>query len=147
MELKLIKAVDGDYAFAKETHHRAYRDLVLRQFGKWDDDAQDGFFDGIWENFPHTIILAEEEPVGYCCISEEGSVLWIRELVICPEQQGKGIGTSILNKFIESGRNNRRSVQLNVMRSNSVAMRLYEKLGFRVYGENGTHYFLRYDNQ
>jgi len=146
VDLNLKSASEEDYSYAKKIHHRSYRNMVVRQFGEWDDDVQDSFFDRTWERLPHTIILAENEPVGYCCIQEEGSVLWIRELVICPEQQGHGIGTSLLEKFIQRGKNNRISVQLNVMRSNEGAKRLYEKLGFRIYGENETHFFLKYKN-
>lgn len=32
-------ATDADTDFARDVHHAAYRDVVIRQFGTWDDPA------------------------------------------------------------------------------------------------------------
>ena len=38
------RAEATDAEFARSVHHRAYRDVVIRQYGMWDEKAQDDFF-------------------------------------------------------------------------------------------------------
>ncbi len=42
MEITLRLAGEDDKDFCRRTHHLAYRDVVMRQFGGWDDGQQDG---------------------------------------------------------------------------------------------------------
>ena len=37
-------ATSEDFELARSIHHRAYRDVVLRQFGAWNEEEQDQFF-------------------------------------------------------------------------------------------------------
>ena len=143
MDIKLISATQKDYDFARMAHHQSYKDMVIRQFGSWDDKLQDDFFDKTWHRYPHAIIEVNNERCGYCSIQNEEKILWVRELVICLDYQNKGIGSSLLKKFIQRGKLEEIHVQLNVMKANSGAKRLYEKLGFQIYGENDTHYLMR----
>lgn len=44
MKLEMRAAQEGDREFARLAHHAAYRDVVERQFGPWDEASQDDFF-------------------------------------------------------------------------------------------------------
>ena len=146
MDIKLVDATPNDYEFSREAHHQSYRDMVVRQFGVWDESVQDDFFDKTWHRLPHSIIIVNNDTSGYCCIQSEEKILWVRELVICPGKQNNGIGTTLINKFVQQGQREGIHVQLNVMKTNVGAKRLYEKLGFRIYGDNATHFFMRYED-
>jgi ribosomal protein S18 acetylase RimI-like enzyme len=62
----------------------------------------------------------------------------ICNLVIAPEFQGRGIGSSILDRIIRRARARKCSVKLSVLFENR-AIGLYMKKGFVVIGKEGTH--------
>lgn len=59
-------ATNDDREFARNAHHKAYHDVVVKQFGSWDEKLQDGFFDRAWKPETHEIIYFEGSPAGYC---------------------------------------------------------------------------------
>jgi ribosomal protein S18 acetylase RimI-like enzyme len=141
--VQLRPATAADYEYARLVCHGAYRDMVIRQFGKWEDPLQDRFFDKSWNDAPYDIILFEGEPCGYCRIDEHPGTLQLVEFAIDVSMQGRGIGSLVLALFKEMAVQKGKSAQLNVMRTNDRAKALYERLGFRVYGETAMHYLLR----
>lgn len=48
MILERRPATSSDTEFARTTHHAAYRDVVSRQFGAWDEALQDRLFEEKW---------------------------------------------------------------------------------------------------
>src|SRR5215813_8792168 len=90
------QATDTDREFARAVHHRAYRDVVERQYGRWDETLQDSFFDVAWSAATHEIVLYDTTPCGYCCVEIRTREILVRELVIDPDYQSRGIGTLIL---------------------------------------------------
>lgn len=136
MSLQLRPASSSDYDYAKGIHHTAYKEMVLEQFGKWEEPVQDRYFEKSWNSAPYDIIMFEGKPCGYCCIEENDAALQLKEFAVDISKQGKGIGTLFLKNLKVIGENKRKRVQLNVMKTNTKAKDLYEKLGFTVYGEN-----------
>ena len=94
MPLTTHPADEADAAFAREAHHGAYRDVVTRQFGAWDEQVQDGFFDRSWDDHDHEIILRDDVPCGYTSVECGDDHIHVREFVIHPAFQGQGIGTA-----------------------------------------------------
>src|ERR1700730_14728044 len=104
-ETTSVRAATGaDRPFARHTHHVAFRDLVERRFGKWDEQQQDGFFEFSWSKLPHEIVLSNGEPCGYVCVEDRPADVYLHELVVHPDWQGRGIGTAVLNAVIEYAR-------------------------------------------
>ena len=71
----------------------------------------------------------------------EGS-LFIDNMHVIPEAQGKGIGTWLLEQVIRDAREKKLAVTLTVLKTNP-ARRLYERLGFQVYGEKNRRLQMR----
>jgi ribosomal protein S18 acetylase RimI-like enzyme len=134
--LQLIPAKDSDYEYVRNVHHTSYKDMVIKQFGKWEEHVQDRFFHNSWNTLSFEIINFEGEACGFCSIEENKSTLQLREFAIDISKQGLGIGSKLLTKLKEMGVEKRKKVQLNVMKTNKDGRKLYEKLGFSVYGEN-----------
>lgn len=143
MEITLKPAIQADYEYARRIHHSAYREMVEKQFGRWDESVQDGFFLRTWERQAFSIVWANGTPSGFCSIGESEKAIELLEFAIDPEVQGNGIGKTVLGELIERGRKERKSVYLNVMKTNTRAKLLYESLGFLVYGENDFQFLLR----
>lgn len=138
MKISRRPALDADTDFARSVHHQAYRDVVVRQFGVWDEKAQDEFFKGDWDSAAFEIILCDEVPCGYMCIEDREGDIHVRELVVLPQFQGQGVGSHILREVFERARTRRVPVRLETQQANR-AVNLYRRLGFRELGRSDTH--------
>jgi len=104
------------------------------------------FFMDLYERFPETFIVAEEdgELVGYImCRIETGlpdfGLLGIAKrghvisIAVLPEHQRKGIGTALVKEAMAGMRVHRaKECYLEVRINNTSGVKLYEKLGFEV---------------
>jgi ribosomal protein S18 acetylase RimI-like enzyme len=144
MQPTTLPAAESDIAFARETHHLAYRDVVVRQFGQWDERAQDRFFENGWDSAEHAILLADGEPCGYAAIEERVDDTHVRELVIHPDHQEEGIGTSFLRQVQERARTLGVPVRLGTHLENRAQV-LYKRLGFREFDRTETHILMEWE--
>ena len=132
------QSVEEDKAFARETHHLVYRGVIERQFGQWDEARQDEFFEDDWNATSHEILECGGEPCGFLSIENHEKAVYIHQLVIHPDYQGHGMGTAILRNAIEVGVSRGVPVKLETLHKNK-ALKLYERLGFRIYKRTVTH--------
>ena len=146
MRIEIRQARDSDEEFARRTHHAAYREVVERQFGPWDETQQDLFFEAAWEPDKHDIIVADGQDCGYCVVERRVDDIHVRELVVQPRQQGRGIGTSVLRGLQGEAAQRLVPVRLGTFRENH-ALRLYARLGFREIGHTDTHVLMEWRPQ
>jgi ribosomal protein S18 acetylase RimI-like enzyme len=126
-----------DEAFMRATHHAGFRDVVERQFGPWDEAQQDRFFDGFLRDHRADIVELDGVPCGYLALTELDDLVFVNEIVVHPDFQGRGIGRTLLESVIAKGK----SVRLGVLFENR-ARALYEQLGFTIVGQNATHHLM-----
>jgi ribosomal protein S18 acetylase RimI-like enzyme len=136
--IALRPATAADTDFAREVHHQSYREVVERQFGPWDPVFQDRRFAEDWASATYSIILCDGEPCGYLCLEERADHLHVREIVIAPAFQGRGIGTALLRQVLRRAGERRLPVRLGTLRANRAAA-LYRRLGIREIGRTPTH--------
>jgi ribosomal protein S18 acetylase RimI-like enzyme len=141
LQVLLVVATEKDTEFARQSHHLAYRDVVERQFGSWDDALQNTFFARDWNGRRFELIVCDGEPCGYAGIDELPTHFQVRELVVRPEFQGRRIGTWILNEVARRGAAKKVPVRLGVLQQNR-ALKLYRKLGFSEISRDATHVFM-----
>ena len=132
----------GDLDFARNAHHSAYRDVVVRQWGRWDEDLQDRFFDRDWGDARFDVILVGETVCGYTSIEDRADAVHVRELVLLPEYQGRGIGSALLRSVIARAKTERKLVRQRSCIENHRARSLYERHGFREIDREETHILL-----
>lgn len=133
--LLIRSATADDEEFARTTHHAAFRDVVVRQFGPWDEARQDGFFAAKWALGGTDIVELDGERCGFLLVDERDDVVLLSEIVLHPSFHGRGIGTELLRGIFERGK----PVRLQVLYENHRARALYERLGFVAIGDSGTH--------
>lgn len=138
VEVKRRPAEVSDRVVARAIHHRAFRAVVERQFGRWDDAQQDGFFDAEWRRHPHELVLVDGQVVGYVAVEHLADQVVVHNLVLDPAAQGRGIGTSLLGEVVEDALETRRPVRLQVLHANP-AVTLYRRLGFIEIARTPTH--------
>lgn len=138
VKLSRRPATDGERELVRSIHHRAYREVIERQYGVWDVAAQDRYFDASWRGAGHEIILSDEKPCGYCWVDERSDEILVRELVIDPEYQDRAIGTRILQDIFARSNALVVPVRLRTQILNRAAD-LYRRLGFRETERTETH--------
>lgn len=143
MQITKRPATEADKEFSRLAHHRAYQAVVIQQFGSWSGKMQDEFFNNDWSGANYEIILCDEKPCGYLCLENREADIHIRELVIVPAYQGRGVGTHILQSAIEQAKTRQVPVRLGTFHSNK-AVELYRKLGFREFGKTETHILMEW---
>ncbi len=74
-------------------------------------------------------ILCDGETAGWIRVCDEGEKRELDDFFILPRFQNRGIGTAALKKFLCESE---KPVFLYVFTRNTAAVRLYERLGFRV---------------
>lgn len=79
--------------------------------------------------------------VGYAMLMFVLDEMHLLNLCICPQAQGRGLGTRLLRTLERIGRATKAEVCfLEVRRSNAAAIRLYHKLGFNEIGQRKGYY-------
>ena len=97
-------------------------------------------FDKILEEGPFItayMLIYNNQIAGYVNLSftysneADGMVVFIEELYVKPEYQGKSIGTQTLQFIFDHYNDKVARYRLEVCNSNKDAIRLYEKIGFK----------------
>ena len=128
----------SDMDFARSVHHRAYREVIERQYGPWDEANQDRYFDSAWSKETHEIILFDGVRCGYSCVENQNDAIYLRELVIDPDFQNRGIGTHILRNLIDRAIERDVPLRLRTQIVNRAA-NLYRRMGFRETDRTESH--------
>lgn len=137
-------ATAEDADFARRVHHEAYRELIVRRYGPWNEVTQDEFFKQSWEKGTHEIIMSSGVPCGYYFVERKEGYFFLSEILILPEFQGKGIGTKVLEDLIEKSKTEDIPLRLQVFKENK-AQDLYRRLGFRDLEPTGSHFQLEFN--
>jgi GNAT superfamily N-acetyltransferase len=127
-----------DFDIARSVHHRVYRDVVVRQFGDWNESLQDRFFEAKWSETPHQMIVLDGALIGFLSVINKPECVYLNELQILPEYQGKGFGGQIIKDLQEKGRALHLPVRLQVLLQNH-AQALYSRHGFVETTRTETH--------
>jgi ribosomal protein S18 acetylase RimI-like enzyme len=91
-----------------------------------------------------SIIEHDAKPAGLFKVSRDGLDWQLIQIQLAPELQGQGIGQALIMKLCDEARTSGASLSLHVLYANP-ARRLYERLGFRVVGEQDHGYLMRLD--
>ena len=136
-------ATAGDTDFARDAHHRGYRQVSERQFGPWDEAFQDEAFAREWTAHPVEILEWFGDRAGWAIDEDRDDDVHIRELIVHPEFQGRGVGTALLREAMDLARRRGVPVHLGTFIVNR-ALQLYLRLGFVEIDRTDTHVILRW---
>lgn len=105
----------------------------------WDEDSQIQRQQAEFAKFfdPHyQIIEATGQPIGTFIVNRHFDHIYLVGLYLLPEYQRQGIGSTILRELISEAQLHNVPIKLRVLKVNSQARRLYERLGFIAIDEN-----------
>jgi ribosomal protein S18 acetylase RimI-like enzyme len=138
------QAADVDIAFLADVFLRSMRVHITAARGYWDEEKERQQFYEQLRLHDTRVIERDGTDVGFFMTGECGDDIELHTLCIAPEHQRQGIGTAITRQIIGDSRARMRSVVLSVLKANTAAQSLYERLGFAVIEESSHHYRMRY---
>ncbi|HEY0077258.1 MAG TPA: GNAT family N-acetyltransferase [Pyrinomonadaceae bacterium] len=146
--LRPVTPEDETFLFeVYKSTRRAERALVSH----WDDAYWDSFmqmqFNAQRHDYrtrcpesEHSIVLFEGRPAGRIWVDRNERGVHLLDITVLPEFQNRGIGTTLLRRLSEECDREGKPLTDYVDKGNERAMRLYERLGFRVKEEIPTHF-------
>jgi ribosomal protein S18 acetylase RimI-like enzyme len=111
----------------------------------WDDSEQLAFFDNRFEPGVWQVIQADGVDVGVLILQDNDDELYLAEIEILPEWQGRGIGSAVVRSLMREAASRQKPLTLRVLHINQRARTLYERLGFQPFREIETHSYLYWD--
>ncbi len=107
-----------------------------------------GYLDRFWNNGEDIILVAEDDVViAYLSVEvhrEEAVFIYLDDLSVTEKKRGNGIGTSLIHKAEDYAKELGISdILLHVEKTNTSALRLYERLGYKISKDVGNRYLMK----
>jgi GNAT superfamily N-acetyltransferase len=136
-------ATAGDRAFVEEVYFATQRYIIEALFGWRGADVEAAKFASIYDQ-PNTVIITEgTEDIGWMAVVRRKDEIVLQDLYIVESKQEQGIGAAILCDLIAEASHARVPLRLATAKMNR-ARSLYERLGFRIIGEDEYKFFMEY---
>ncbi len=121
---------DGDVAGVAELYLAAYH-------AKWSLDGARAYIEKFYRFEPASCLVAVEDGrlgggiLAYSFERETGHVLYIQELMVHPEQQGRGIGKQLMARLREAHSERGPKVKITpLVKADTTVLNFYNSLGF-----------------
>lgn len=105
--------------------------------------AQDAHYRQHYPTADFQVIEIHGAPAGRLYVDRWKEEIRIMDIVLLPEHCGKGIGTMLLLALQQEAADSGKSLSIHVERFNP-ALRLYERLGFRMTEDKGVYLLLEW---
>lgn len=109
-----------------------------------DRNAQETSFEEQWELTQVRVLMVDGSDVGWIQSIKRKDELFLAQLFVDGPFQGRGIGTRAMHQLLAEAGTDGNAVCLGVAKINP-ALRLYERLGFRITGEDERKFYMRRD--
>jgi ribosomal protein S18 acetylase RimI-like enzyme len=101
--------------------------------------AQQGTYGMQYEAADHRIIMKGQEPVGRILVNRTEDEILLVDIALLAESRNEGIGSRLIRDLQREARQAGVPVNLHVLKSNEMAARLYERLGFKSVGGDSVY--------
>jgi ribosomal protein S18 acetylase RimI-like enzyme len=135
MIFSLRKATENDLDLTYKIKKNALYEYLEMLWG-WNELAQDEFHREHYKKVHFQIIEQQEKAIGYLEIENRIDHIFLANIMILKEFQGKGIGKIILEDLIKQ----HSQIRLEVLKVNKRAIQFYQNLGFEIKDENEDSY-------
>lgn len=107
----------------------------------WDELEEERGFRRHFTPDSISIVMVDGRPVGYLKVEVRRDHLYLDGIYLKASHRGRGLGARLVSDLMERSGAEGKSLRLRVLRTNP-ARRLYERLGFRVTGSDGEHFYM-----
>ena len=140
---QLKPATKEDRDFAYQLDCAVYRDVIIKQFGAWDESTQLREFEKKWDPSNFSLEVINVCPVGVLAVERFPDHINLSEIQILPAFQNQGHGTDLLKRLMKEARVSYRPLRLKVFKMSN-AVTLYQRLGFEKTSETDTHFHMEW---
>ena len=141
MDVRLRDFRTQDFPFARRLYFETMRWAIEQTFG-WDEARQEESFAGWFKPDEVSVITADGADVGWIQQRPDRDAIFLGSIYVIPAMQRRGIGTHVIRTLIGLAKERSQAVTLAVMKINP-AVGLYERLGFRITGEDEYKLYMR----
>ncbi len=110
----------------------------------WDDNQKQAFIrmqflarERCYPRVNDRIIVLNGRPIGRMMVDRSEAAILLRDIALLTEYRNAGIGSRLIQDLMKEATAAGKPVELHVVATSS-AVRLYERLGFRRSGEDGS---------
>jgi ribosomal protein S18 acetylase RimI-like enzyme len=136
-EVELRPAVSDDLPALFELHRLVFRSHIEELWG-WDEEWQLSRFTQECGSSVTMVIEFAGRTLGYMQTVVDAHQLYIRNIALHPQVQGRGIGAALVRQLQQDAGERGIQVALSVFPTNHRAVKFYERLGFHRTGETDT---------
>lgn len=140
------KASQNDFQLAYDIRKNALGKYVEQTWG-WDEEWQLKYHTEDFDVNILSIIEVNGEPAGTLERTEENGIITVSGIYIIDKFRNLGIGGDIMMNIITEADSLNKEIRLQVLKVNSAAKKFYERLGFKEFAENDTHYKMMYKTE
>ena len=142
-DLALREATPEDDSFLLEVY-ASTRIEELEGLG-WDDSQVQAFIrmqflarERSYGRADNRIIVFDGHPIGRIMVDRNDAAILLRDIALLKEHRNAGIGSRLIQGLMKEATAAGKPIELHVLAS-SPAVRLYERLGFRISGDDGAY--------
>lgn len=132
----LRPATAADSEFCYRLHKAAMGNYITAIWG-WDEQVQRSFHTRSFNPGRWQIITAAETDIGMLDVEYRPGEIYLARIEICPDYQGRGIGTRLISALIDEARRTGHDLVLDVLTVNHGAQALYQRLGLTEVARHG----------
>lgn len=142
MNIGLRPAAPDDYAFCKDLYFTENQWILDALH--LDRAAHEVGFPEKWKLPEVRIITVDGSAIGWLQTTIDEDALFLGQLYLARSFQRQGIGTEVLHRLIAQAARAPLPIKLTVVKINP-ALRLYQRLGFRITGEDEHKFHMTLD--
>lgn len=142
MQITFRPACAQDFEYCKRLYFAGMQRIIDEL--NLDRNAQATGFEQQWEPTQVRILIVDGRDVGWIQSSTRDGEFFLAQMFVDGPFQGRGIGTQTINQLIAEAGGSGQAVCLGVAKINR-ARRLYERLGFRITGEDERKFYMKRD--
>ena len=140
--IELRVACQDDKEFIYDVKRAAMFEYIEQTWG-WDEDEQRELHERRFGSQEFQIVSLGDHDVGIMSVALEPDCLFVNQIYILPEHQGRRIGGECMQNVFERATESNLPVKLKVLKVNPRAAAFYERLGFTVWGDTDTHLLMQ----
>lgn len=144
--LRPIRATDRDFLFdvfcgtrTELTEALDLPDVQKEQLMSIQFQAQEHAYRKQYPNADFDLLLVDEKPVGHFYAQRGPDNFVLIDIALLPEQRNRGTGAIMVRQLLAEARAAGKPISAHVRKDNP-AWRLWERLGFRIVGDDGVYY-------
>jgi GNAT superfamily N-acetyltransferase len=128
-EFNLRPPIPSDASLFHRVIDKTMRGLIIATWGAWDEERVQREAIEFTQSTNGKVIQIGETAAGILVVDREPGQIWLRQIYLLPEHQGKGIGRRLVMNLLAEGGSANVPIRLRVLALNP-ALVFYVKLGF-----------------